>query len=259
MVPDMSLMQPYLDVFKEIDEWQALEEPEAGGYSQDRQQDSPARGHRSRWTLAAGHVLETVTTYDNEEDLEATLQAAVRIALEYRLDLMNTRAQLYDAWRQIRFRANALKGIFNVALTNQIFTPPTTTNPFAFFSQAKQFSLVLNAELPLIRVNERNNFRQAIIAYQQAAACAPEPGRLHQEPVAWRHPSDAGITIFKYRDHQAEPDLEHPAQGPGLRADHRSAPGGGRHPEPGPIGQRGDADHEPDRLPEHLDSRARSL
>ena len=49
-------------------------------------------------------MYKNSTTYDNEEDLEATLQAAVRIALEYRLDLMNTRAQLYDAWRQIRVR-----------------------------------------------------------------------------------------------------------------------------------------------------------
>ena len=53
------------------------------------------------------------------------LQAAVRIALEYRLDLMNTRAQLYDAWRQIRVTANALKGVLNVALTNQVYTAPT--------------------------------------------------------------------------------------------------------------------------------------
>ena len=57
--------------------------------------------------------------------------------------------------------------MLNVSLTNQFFTPPTTTNPFAFVSQAKQFSLVLNAELPLIRVAERNAFRQAIIAYEQ--------------------------------------------------------------------------------------------
>ena len=107
-------------------------------------------------------------TFDQEEDLEATLQAAVRIALEYRLDLMNARAQLYDAWRKIRVAANALKGFLNVSLTNQVFTPPTTTNPFGFFSQSHQFSLVLNAELPLIRVAERNAFRSAIIAYEQA-------------------------------------------------------------------------------------------
>ena len=166
MVPDLSLVQPYLDVFTEIDEWQR--DPKR------KLEDIPRlvdRIPQLQDIVLDGHSLlgmyKNSTTYDNEDELEATLQAAVRIALEYRLDLMNTRAQLYDAWRQIRVRANALKGFLNVSLTNQVFTPPTTTNPFAFVSQAKQFSLVLNAELPLIRVAERNAFRQAIIAYEQ--------------------------------------------------------------------------------------------
>lgn len=166
MVPDLSLFQPYLDVFSEIDEWQRdpkrkLEDVPKIVEKIPQLQDIVLDGH------SILGMYKNSTTYDNEEDLEATLQAAVRIALEYRLDLMNTRAQLYDAWRQIRVRANALKGFLNVSLTNQVFTPPTTTNPFAFVSQAKQFSLVLNAELPLIRVAERNAFRQAIIAYEQ--------------------------------------------------------------------------------------------
>ncbi len=80
---------------------------------------------------------------------------------------MNFRAQLYDAWRQLRVTANALKGVLNISVTNQYLTPPTTNNPFAFLDQAKQFSLVLNAELPLIRINERNQFRQALINYQR--------------------------------------------------------------------------------------------
>ena len=94
--------------------------------------------------------------------------AAERIALERRLDVMNARAELYDAWRQIRVTANALRGVLNVTLTNQFLTPPTTTNPFAFLEQAKQFSLVINAELPLVRLDERNNFRTALINYQRA-------------------------------------------------------------------------------------------
>ncbi len=166
VVPDLSLYQPYLDVFAQIDEWQRspkrkLEDVPKLVESIPQLQDIVLDGH------SIIGMYRNSTTYDNEEDLEATLQAAVRIALEYRLDLMNTRAQLYDAWRKIRVAANALKGILNVTLTNQVFTPPTTTNPFGFFSQAKQFSLVLNAELPLIRVTERNAFRQAIIAYEQ--------------------------------------------------------------------------------------------
>jgi len=167
VVPDVSLFQPYLDVFAEIDEWQRSKNRKMEDVPKivdkiPQLKDIVLDGHS-----LLGPYLSSTTYTDNEEDLEATLQAAVRIALEYRLDLMNTRAQLYDAWRQIRVKANALKGVFNVALTNQIFTPPTTTNPFGFFSQAHQFSLVFNAELPLIRVAERNAFRQAIINYEQ--------------------------------------------------------------------------------------------
>jgi hypothetical protein len=102
-----------------------------------------------------------------DEELEDLLLAAERVAMENRLDLMNVRAQLYDAWRQIRVAANALQGVLNVTVTNQILTPPTTTNPFAFLSQAKQFSLVLNAELPLVRISERNNFMTQLINYER--------------------------------------------------------------------------------------------
>jgi hypothetical protein len=105
---------------------------------------------------------------EDEDGLEDLLQAAVRIALEYRLDLMNSRAALYDAWRQIRITANTLKGVLNVTLTNNVYTGPYSTNPFAFLSQAKNFSLVLQTELPLVRMTERNNFRTALITYQRA-------------------------------------------------------------------------------------------
>jgi hypothetical protein len=95
------------------------------------------------------------------------LLAAERVTLENRVDLMNARAQLYDSWRQIKVQANALQGVINVSVTNQVLTPPTTTNPFAFLDQAKSFQLVLNTELPLIRLSERNNFRQALINYER--------------------------------------------------------------------------------------------
>jgi hypothetical protein len=92
---------------------------------------------------------------------------AERIALENRYELMNARAQLYDTWRRLQVLQNALKGIFDVSVTNQLPTPPTTTNPFGFDSQSKQFNLVIRAELPLIRLAERNQFRAGLIAYRQ--------------------------------------------------------------------------------------------
>ncbi len=77
----------------------------------------------------------------NEDQLEDLLLAAERVSLEHRLDLMNARAALYDTWRQVRVTANALRGVFNVTLTNQYLTPPTTTNLFCLVGlQAKQFS-----------------------------------------------------------------------------------------------------------------------
>lgn len=109
-------------------------------------------------------IIEAAKDTDKEEDL---MLAAERVALENRLDLMNQRAQLYDVWRQIRVTSNALQGIFNLTLTNQVFTPPTTSNPFGFLDQSRQFSLVFNGELPLVRLSERNGFRQALVNYER--------------------------------------------------------------------------------------------
>ncbi|MEO6810772.1 MAG: hypothetical protein ABI353_16780, partial [Isosphaeraceae bacterium] len=99
--------------------------------------------------------------------LNDLLLAAERVALENRVDLMNARAILYDSWRQLTVTANSLLGVFNIGVTNQIFTPLSTSNPFAFVDQAKQFSLVLNAELPVVRIAERNAFQNARISYRR--------------------------------------------------------------------------------------------
>ncbi|HKM56285.1 MAG TPA: hypothetical protein VJY33_22965, partial [Isosphaeraceae bacterium] len=115
MVPDLSLVQPFIDVYEAIDEWQRganrkIEDIDKLLESLPELEDIILDGH------SVLGMYKNSKTFDQEEDLEGTLQAAVRIALEYRLDLMNTRAQLYDAWRNIRVTANALKGYLNVAL-----------------------------------------------------------------------------------------------------------------------------------------------
>jgi len=172
LVVDMSLADPFYDVFTAVDNWQRrsnrkLDElpsiiariPELEDI--DVEGRSVLKPYRNFRSTLRDFVPE------NEEGLEDILQSAVRIALEYRMDLMNNRAQLYDAWRQIRFTANALKGYLNIAITNNVYTPVASSNPLGFLSQAKQFALTLNAELPLVRVNERNNFRTALINYQR--------------------------------------------------------------------------------------------
>ncbi len=165
IVPDRSLTSRFKKAFDALDDWQR--DPKR------RLEDLPKFAamlpELEDIVLDGRSVLGVYEGQDAivEERLEDVLLAAERLALEHRLDLMNTRAQLYDKWRQIRVTANALKGVLNVSLTNQFVTQPGNTNPFAFLDQAKQFSLVLNAELPLVRLAERNNFRTALIAYQQ--------------------------------------------------------------------------------------------
>jgi len=173
LIVDMSLAQPFYDVFNEVDDWQRkstrkLDELPAIIAKLPELEDIDVEG---RSVLAPyRNYRSTLREFlpSNEEGLEDMLQAAVRIALEYRMDLMNARASLYDAWRQIRVTANALKGVLNLTLTNNIYTPVAPNNPLEFLSQAKQFGLAFQTELPLVRVNERNNFRMAMINYQRA-------------------------------------------------------------------------------------------
>jgi len=162
MVIDRSRLSGFRQVFEAIDNWARTPKRELS------QLDGiVARLPKLEDLVIDGRSCIEIFSQDDDRNLEDLLLAAERIALENRLDLMNARAQLYDAWRQLRVTANALKGILNVAVTNQFLTPPTTNNPFGFVDQAKQFNLVLNAELPLVRVAERNNFRQALINYQR--------------------------------------------------------------------------------------------
>jgi len=163
IMPDLELIAPYRKFLRSLREWSIRKDRELAeldvivGNLPDLDELDIKIDDRS--------MLDVIINekFDEEEEL---LNAAVRVAMENRLDLMNARAQLYDSWRQIRVTANALKGVFNVAVTNQVFTSPYTTNPMGFISDAKQFNLVLNAELPLIRLNERNQFRQSLINYQ---------------------------------------------------------------------------------------------
>jgi hypothetical protein len=164
LILDRRINRTFKQVYDEVDEWQRDPKREL-----DLLDVFANRLPQLRDVVIDGRSVLGVYKEgkEHEDELEELLLAAERVALERRLDLMNARAQLYDSWRQLRFRANALMGVFNVGLTNTFLTPPTTNNPFAFVDQAKQFNLVLNAELPLVRLAERNQFRTALINYQR--------------------------------------------------------------------------------------------
>jgi hypothetical protein len=103
-------------------------------------------------------------------DVDQAQEAAVQAALANRLDLMNARAQVVDAWRQLAVTANALLGVATVQYTLLAQTPPVGggVRPLVFSSAATDQLLRLDFQLPLNRLAQRNAYRAAQINYQVA-------------------------------------------------------------------------------------------
>ena len=100
--------------------------------------------------------------------LEEAQNLAGAVALANRLDLMNQRAQLADAWRRIAVQANSLLGAVDIGYNLDVRTPPLGGQPFNFKGQIARHQLTFNTELPLVRRLERNNYRASLIAFQRA-------------------------------------------------------------------------------------------
>lgn len=109
---------------------------------------------------------------EGKELLHGDLMDAEAVVAQYgqlhRLDLMNVRGQVVDTWRQLAVFANGLLGTFNVQYHMDSFTPALLATPMAFSGSRTRQQLQLNAELPLVRIQERNNYRAALIAFQRA-------------------------------------------------------------------------------------------
>ena len=121
---------------------------------------------RAAWPRLPGVAVEGVDLLT--DDLDRAQTAAAQAALGNRLDLMNARGQLGDAWRNIAVQANSLLGVFNVGYHYEADSPGGENRPFALGGGRGKHQLVLNGELPLVRRAERNAYRTALIAYQRS-------------------------------------------------------------------------------------------
>ena len=90
---------------------------------------------------------------------------AFEIARANRLDWMNNRAALVDQWRLIQYNAMSLLAGLDVEIAGDLRT--TGNNPARFRAPTGGMGASLRFDAPLTRLIERNNFRQAIVDYQQ--------------------------------------------------------------------------------------------
>jgi hypothetical protein len=90
---------------------------------------------------------------------------AFEIARANRLDWMNNRSALVDQWRLIQYNANSLLAGVDIVVDGDIST--VGNDPARFRAPTGAMSAGVRLDPPLTRLIERNNFRQAILDYQQ--------------------------------------------------------------------------------------------
>lgn len=123
------------------------------------------RGLKNLWPQLPPIRAEGIDVVAAPQD--EALAAVERTTLNSRVDMMNVRAQLTDAWRKIRVAANALLGTFNVDYHLDSSTPAGQARPFAFGNSRTRHELIFTGQLPLVRILQRNNYRSTLINFQQ--------------------------------------------------------------------------------------------
>lgn len=99
------------------------------------------------------------------EPVEMDAETAFQTALANRLDIMNSRASLVDTWRLISYNANALQSRVDIVMDGNLST--ARNNPLSFNARTGTVRAGVEFDAPFTRLLERNNYRQALIDYQQ--------------------------------------------------------------------------------------------
>ena len=100
------------------------------------------------------------------EEIKLDQNEALLTALVQRLDLMNQRGDLADAWRQIKLAGDDLRSIVDLRATQVLRTNPNVDDkPFDFSFEDSETRLSAALDTPLNRRLQRNNYRIALINY----------------------------------------------------------------------------------------------
>ncbi len=98
--------------------------------------------------------------------IDLTEDEAIAIARENRADLMNARARLVDAWRQVDYNANPLQSALDITIDGTMGT--LRNNAARFDGRTGLLRMGLRFDTPLNRLAERNDYRESIVGYQRA-------------------------------------------------------------------------------------------
>jgi len=162
------------DLRVDMDRLAAGIEKSAAGLAEDQRRAGwEALQRRANEEIAAAAQLFVVETQIRVfliqlKPVQQTQKTAIDYALDNRLDLMNRRAQVVDAWRQIDVTASALKAGLDIMANANIATPPLGSNPLDFRASASSYSVGFHFDGPLNRELERNVYRTSQINYEQA-------------------------------------------------------------------------------------------
>ena len=97
---------------------------------------------------------------------DLTSEQAVSLGLQNRLDLMNARGAVTDAWRNEELAANRLLADINVLYQGNLNTNPQRSGLFQFDANDSTHRIGLQFDAPLVRRAERNAYRASQISFQ---------------------------------------------------------------------------------------------
>jgi len=121
-----------------------------------------------------------------------SLERAMELGLGRRLDLLNAIDQVADAERKVDLARNGLAPEVNLELNASLATV-RPRRPLSFSSRSGTYDAGITAELPLRRKEERNAYRQSLIAFERARRSADEVRDQVRLSVrqAWRNLQEA--------------------------------------------------------------------
>ena len=100
-------------------------------------------------------------------DFDMSQETVVAIALDNRLDLMNSKARVMDARRAMEVAANRLEAVLNLVAEGGVRTPLIGNKPLDFRGSRSDFRFGVQMTAPIDQVAERNAYRAALVSYQR--------------------------------------------------------------------------------------------